>query len=162
MPEGPFGFPRPTTLAPMSDLTRSEIEENWNDCPDEEKHREVCEQVKRFTFIALESKSAFPAFNTLEEINSGKCHDVARQVAQTVPHVDYVRLIGGAHGWVRYDGWNYDPEVPSGVPDIQGLPFFSRKDNPTLLSMAQRRAQEQNLPEPATLDEAVVVRERRG
>lgn len=158
MPEGPLGFPRATNLGPLSRETAEEVREHWDVCPQAEKPQEICREIKFTSLIILENEGFFASCQTLEEINSGRCHDVASRVSSELPYVTQVETWGGDHGWIKHNGIHYDAEKPTGVEDPFDLPFFDRVGPQRVLRIA--KLGNSGLPNrgspPETLDDLIV------
>jgi len=156
-PEGPLGGPRATTIGPFSREAREDFEEQWDECPDGGREEELCRTVKEVAVEAIETEGVFPGCDTLEDINSGRCHDVARAVNNQLGYTTRVELMNGGHGWLRFKGKHYDAEAPSGVQTPWDLPFFQRTTPEATLGRVQDDAFRRELEDiPQTLDEIVV------
>lgn len=156
-PEGPFGGPRATTIGPFSREVREDFEEQWDECPDGGREEELCQTIKDVAVEAIETEGVFPGCDTLEDINSGRCHDVARAVDNQLGYTTRVELLSGGHGWLRFKGKHYDAEAPSGVSTPWELPFFNRIPPQRILERTQQEAfmrEEDEVPE--TVDDMVV------
>ena len=160
MPEGPAEFPRLTNLGPFSRQTKEEVIEQWRDCPESGKQREICRTIKRRVLIALESEGIFPDCEDLVDINSGRCHDIARSVKGELGYVDYVETQGGDHGWIRHKGVHYDAERPDGVYDPFDLPFFARFSPHEILTFARQHARARDEPYIESIEDLIVEGDR--
>lgn len=148
MPEGPLGAPRLTDTGPLSRPTAEEISENWQPCPRSGEESTICKTIKKASIEVLESQGALAKYKSLEDINSGKCHDIARAVAQLhCSDIDFkvLEVADRDHAWIKYKGKHYDAEVPTGVSQYEDLPFFYRATE-ILLHTYERSFNTQSLP----------------
>lgn len=156
MPEGPGEFPRLTKLGPFSRATKEEVIAKWRDCPPEGKRREICRTIKRRVLISLETEGIFPDCEGLVDINSGRCHDIARSVRDELDYVTYIETYGGDHGWVKYKGVHYDAERPEGVTDPFDFPFFSRIPPEQVLEFSRMHAEAEGEQPPDSIHDLIV------
>lgn len=156
MPEGPLGFPRASNFGPLSRSTKEEIQLQWQSCPDDDTHKQICREIKVAALTILENQGLFAVCKDLVDINGGNCHNVARRVVNNVPQATYLQTIGGDHGWVEYQGRHYDAEVPSGVDNAFDLPFFMRIPPNQVLDFAQMHAEAEGEQEPKSIDELII------
>lgn len=156
MPEGPLGFPRFQNIGPLTRSTEKELRDVWSSCPEDVKEQQVCQEYKVSAIAALQSEGFFAECDTLEDINSGNCHNLAKRVNNELPFTTYVQIVGGDHGWIRYNGKHFDAEKPSGVSDPFDLPFFDRHPPEEVLYIQQRKAKSRNFRTPESVDEMIV------
>jgi len=147
MPEGPLGGKRLSNIGPLSRQTEKEVRSNWDPCPSDQRPKEICEVYKKQAIAALESEGVFARCDTLEDINSGRCHNLAKEVKEELPYVRRLKTKGGGHGWVEYRGVHYDAEVPSGIQDPLDFPFFERVPPDKALKLARMTLPEDEAPE---------------
>lgn len=133
MPEGPLGFPRLTTIGPLTSEENGE-KINWEDCPTGDTlERKICLTIKEKTLELMQDVD--PIVNDLEDVNHGYCYWIADNVYVELDGPEGVEVIekhspmGTNHGYIKYNGRYYDAEVPQGVEDYEDLPFIDRYPN---------------------------------
>jgi|APHM01.1.fsa_nt_gi hypothetical protein len=157
MPEGPAGAPRLTTIGPLSRPTADDIRETWNECPDNfENQQEICTEVKRASVQVLKNQGIYADFQSINELNTGACHTIAKTVKNRIPYVEWRMTIGGDHSWVKYNGRHYDAQIPFGVEDLDKIPLFS--DIQIILEYSKRYVENNNTPydKPQTVEEMII------
>lgn len=136
MPEGPFGFPRLSTVGPFSRKTIEEIKEAWTDCPPSDPERFICNRVKFHTLEEFESRGVTTDLKFAYDVHSGCCDEIAEGV-----YIDSVEegiegmMIavgwgpdGSGHTWIIHNGKHYDATDPQGVDDPHKLWFWDDYD----------------------------------
>lgn len=145
MPEGPLGFPRLSTIGPLSKSTREEVENKWDECPESGKQREICRAIKRNSIKVLEgelgSNPLLGGCGTIMEINEGRCGVVAFETFRQVDGIKVFEAGDSEHFWIFYKGRHYDAEVPTGVNDAFDLPIFGRISPHQMLDNARMAAE---------------------
>lgn len=126
MPEGPLGAPRLTNIGPLSRSTEEEIRQQWGECPEEQKPRQICVETKRAAIAILEDQDFFATCEDLVDINSGNCRSIAERVYENVDNVRVFEAGDGDHVWIVHNSIHYDAEAPTGIDDAFRLPFFER------------------------------------
>lgn len=157
MPEGPLGAPRLTNLGPLSRATKEEVRSRWRGCPENEKERQMCIEIKVAAISILENQGVLAKCDTLEDINNGRCFDISGRVSEQLDYVTVLETFGRDHSWIEYSGKHYDAEVPTGVNDPFDLPFFQRIPPRKVLDFAQMHAKAEGEEPPETVDDLIEV-----
>jgi hypothetical protein len=147
LPEGFLGLSRLTNYGPISRQTKEEVKSRWDDCKGTDKEVELCKSIKTNAILILEKQGVFAEFDSLRDINSGKCFTLARRVSKELDYVNRVKLKTGDHCWLEYKGKHYDAESPNGVSDPLELEFFKLLPADFILENAEMDPNVEEKPE---------------
>lgn len=135
MPEGPLGFPRFSTLGPLTRETEADLRKQWDSCDKNARDEidiEICRTLKETAIKLISDQDISPVVQDLKDINSGFCLHASESVLENIVSNEDVRILqdstmGFNHCWIEYNGKHFDTEVPSGVNDPGDLPAWKRE-----------------------------------